>query len=394
MYHLERVRDRAQAYIDARDYSSLEWHIEQGGRTLSEGQVGLADANTGAALPRDPIYRIFSMTKPLVSAVGVMLLDEGKLRLSDPVGAYLPKFAQMQVMDADGNVSDARNAMLVEHLFTHRSGISYQWQQGNPVAALYREQVKFGDEHSLAEMIDSLADVPLFAEPGTRWHYSFSTDVLGHLIAVIEGKPLAKVLHERIFAPLGMVDTAFHVPQDKRERLLPVFGEAVLTPGVAAAPRAAGDGVLHYGAPYMIYPADRPGFERGGLGLFSTLADYTKAARFLLTGTDGQGIRMISASGICALWTNRLPAEQVPISIGNLPKYYGYGYGLGGRVMVHPNQACFYGPAGECGWEGAATTYFWLDPENDITGVVMSQYLGQKMPVCEDIRHAFYQSLA
>lgn len=392
MYHPERVRDRAQAYINARDYSSLEWQIERGGKVLSAGKVGLADANTGAALPDSPIYRIFSMTKPLVSAVGVMLLDEGKLRLSDPVALHLPQFADMQVMAADGSLAPAKSTMLVEHLFTHRSGISYQWQQNNPVAPMYLEKVKLGDQHSLAELVDSLAQLPLFAEPGTQWHYSLSTDVLGHLIATIEGKPLGQVLKERIFDPLGMDDTSFFVPEAKRERILPMFGEAVLTPGVTR-PIGKGDGQLHYGAPYMIYPADKPDFERGGLGLFSTVSDYAKAARFLLTGTDAAKYRLLSKAGVKALWSNRLPASQLPISIGSLPKYYGYGYGLGGRVMVEPGQSPFYGVLGEAGWEGAATTYFWLDPENDITGVVMTQYLGQKMPVCEDIRQMFYQSL-
>jgi len=390
MYHPERVRNRAKAYVDARHYSSLEWHIEQGGAVLDRGQLGHADANQGTPLPESPIYRIFSMTKPLVSAVGVMLLDEGRIRLSDPVAMHLPEFADMQVMDADGNLAPAANTMLVEHLFTHRSGITYQWQQDNPVAPLYREKAKLGDGNSLAELVESIAALPLFAEPGTRWHYSLSTDVLAHLIAVVEGKPIAQILKERIIDPVGMVDTGYFVPADKQDRLLPMFGDSNLVPGVSQAPS---DGTLHPGAPHMIYTAEDPAFERGGLGLFSTLDDYAKAARFLITGKDGAGNRIVSPAGVRALWTNRLPASQVPIGIGALPKYKGYGYGLGGRVMVHPNQAPFYGPAGECGWEGAGTTYFWLDPENDITGVVMTQYLGQKMPVCEDIRHAFYQSL-
>jgi len=163
-------------------------------------------------------------------------------------------------------------------------------------------------------------------------------------------------------------------------------------PGVSK-PVSVDGGTLHYGAPQMIYPADNPQFERGGLGLFSTLKDYVKAARFLLTGQDAAGNRMISKAGVSALWTNRLPEAQMPISIRAMPKYLGYGYGLGGRVMVNPQMSPFYAVKGECGWEGAATTYFWLDPQNDITGVVMSQYLGQKFPLCDDIRHAFYQSL-
>jgi CubicO group peptidase (beta-lactamase class C family) len=392
MYHSERVRDRAQAYINQRHYSSIEWHIEQGGKALSHGRVGLADVNTGAALPDNPLYRIFSMTKPLVAAVGVMLIDEGKLRLCDPVALHLPKFANMQVLDNFGSLAPARNTMLVEHLFTHRSGITYQWQQNNPVAKLYLEKLKFADHFSLADMVDSLAELPLFAEPGTQWHYSYSIDVLGHLIAVIEGKPLAQVLDERIFKPLGMADTSFCVPEGQRDRILPVFGDAVLQPGVAK-PTGPSDGPLSYGAPYMLYPSDNPQFERGGLGLFSTVRDYVKAARFLMTGQDASKYRLISKSGVAALWTNRLPEAQMPVSINNLPKYAGYGFGLGGRVMVNPGQAMFYSVEGECGWEGAATTYFWLDPKNDITGVVMSQYLGQKFPLCDDIRHAFYQSL-
>ena len=390
MYHSERVRERAEAYIDAKTYSAIEWHIEQGGKALSEGRVGLADTITGAPLPESPIYRIYSMTKPLTAAIGVMLLDEGKLRLSDPVSLHLPKFADMQVMDSEGVVSPAKNAMLVEHLFTHRSGMTYQWQ-GNLVAPLYREKLKWTDEYGLADLVDSMADLPLIAEPGTMWHYSYSVDVLSHIISLIEGKPYAQVLEDRILEPLGMVDTAFYVPAEKRDRLLPVFGDANLTPGVAK-PVGTGDGKLHYGAPFMIYGADNPQFERGGVGLFSTLNDYIKATRFLITGKDPKGNRLISKAGLKALWTNRLPESQMPVSIGNLPKYRGYGFGLGGRVMVNPDEAMFYGIKGECGWEGAATTYFWLDPENDITGIVMTQYLGQKFPVCDDIRQAFYQS--
>jgi CubicO group peptidase (beta-lactamase class C family) len=392
MYNIERVHERAQRYIDGKDYSQVEWHIEQAGTTLSEGHVGLADLNTGAPLPESPIYRIFSMTKPLVSAVGVMLLDEGKLRLSDTVAMHLPNFANMQVLDEQGNLCPARNAMLVEHLFTHRSGITYQWQPNNPVAQLYLEKLNFSDKFSLAELVDGLAQLPLFAEPGTVWHYSYSTDVLGHLISVIEGKPLAQVLKERIFDPLGMGETGFFVPEEKRHRLLPLFSDAALVPGVSK-PVSNPDGKLHYAAPHMAYPADKPDYERGGMGLFSTLQDYKKAARFLMTGQDASKNRMISKAGVSVLWTNRLPQSQLHISIRGLPKYRGYGYGLGGRVMVDPQLSPFYGVKGECGWEGAATTYFWLDPQNDIIGLVMSQYLGQKFPICDDIRHAFYQAL-
>lgn len=391
-YHLNRVRERAEAHIKAGNYSSLEWHIEQGGKTIDEGRTGFADAIKGTKLPETPIYRIFSMTKPLVSAVAVMLIDEGKLRLSDPVEAHLPGFANMQILDADGTTRPAQTIMRIEHLFTHRSGLSYQWQQGTPVSKVYLEKLNFADTFGLTEMVEGLAEMPLIAEPGSTWHYSFSTDVLGHLISVIEGKPLGEVLSERIFKPLGLVDTGFFVPEDDRKRILTMFGDPAPTPGVAA-PVTAASGKLHYAAPHFSYAADNPDYSRGGHGLFSTTPDYAKVTRFLISGKNAEGNRILSKAGVSALWTNRLTESQIPISVGNLQNYIGYGYGLGGRVMVKPNESPFYATMGECGWSGAAMTYFWLDPERDITGVVMSQYIGPKLPLGEDIKDAFYQSI-
>jgi CubicO group peptidase (beta-lactamase class C family) len=391
-YHLERVKARAEALVKANEYSSIEWHMEQGGKTLEQGRTGLADALTGAPLPINPIYRIYSMTKPLVAAVGVMLIDEGKLRLSDPVARFLPKFASLNVLQADGTLRPANTTLRVEHLFTHRSGLSYQWQQ-NSVAQRYREGLKFADASvSLSELVDGLAEMPLLADPGTQWNYSFSNDVLGQVIALIEGKPLRQVLAERLFKPLNMVDTGFSVPETERSRILAMFADAAPTPGQASLV-VAEPAQLNYAPPHMLYPVDNPTFERGGHGLFSTTADYAKAARFLISGLDANGQRMLSKAGVEALWTNRLPESQLPIRIGTLPNHLGYGYGLGGRVMVKPNESLFYATLGECGWSGAAMTYFWLDPQRDITGLVMSQYLGPKLPLGEDIRDAFYQSL-
>ncbi|WOF22862.1 serine hydrolase [Microbacterium betulae] len=381
-HHPERVGERAEAYVARGDYAGIEWHIERGGEVLSAGRAGLADPLEGVALPDVPIYRIYSMTKPLVAAVAVMLVDEGRLRLSDPVARHVPEFGDPQVREADGTTRPARTPLLVEHLFTHRSGLSYNWQQ-TPVSGLYAERVRFQDEHSLEDLVKSLAGVPLFADPGTVWHYSHSLDVLGHIVAVVEGKPLAAVLEERLFAPLGTTDTGYFVPESERGRILPMFTE----------PGDPGAGSLGYAPPPMLYPADDPDYARGGLGLFSTLPDYVKLARFLIGGRDPRGERLLSKAGVEALWTDRLAPAQTPISIAGLPKYHGYGFGLGGRVLVRPSDSPFSSVQGEAGWEGAGTTYFWLDPKNDITGVVLSQYLGQRFPLGEDIRAAFYESL-
>lgn len=385
---MNRVKTRAEAHVNAGAYSSIEWQITQAEEILDQGRAGFADALIGTTLPASPIHRIYSMTKPLVSALAVMLIDEGKLRLSDAVETHLPEFANMQVMDADGTIRPVAQVMRVEHLFTHRSGLSYGWQQGNPVANIYAEKLNISGTRSLAELVADIATLPLAFDPGTSWHYSVSTDVLGHLIAVIEGKPLAEVLKTRLFAPLGMVDTGFFVPESERNRVLPMFGDP--NPN-GMPPTAANPQKLQYKDPAAIYPMDNPDFTRGGTGLFSTLIDYVKAVRFLTRGVDAENVRMISKSGIAALWTNRIPENQYPLAIGNLPMF-GYGYGLGGRVMIRPGEALAYSSLGECGWSGAAATYFWIDPVRNITGVVMTQYLDQKLPLGEDIRGAFYQS--
>lgn len=388
-YQTNRVKTRAEAHVKSGAYSSVEWSIEQAGKVLDAGRVGLADGLTGAELPDNPIHRIYSMTKPLVSAVAVMLIDEGKLRLSDAVETHLPEFANMTVIDADGTVRPATTTMRVEHLFTHRSGLTYGWQGGTPAGKIYVDKLNTSGSHSHADLIKDIAALPLAYEPGTHWHYSVSTDVLGHLISVIEGKPIGEVLTERLFKPLGMTDTGFFVPEAERQRVLPMFGD----PAPDGKPlTAANPQVLQYKDPAETYPMDNPNFARGGTGLFSTLIDYMKAARFLASGLDADGTQIISQSGITSLWTNRIPENQYPLAIGDLPMF-GYGWGLGGRVMIRPGEALHYSTLGECGWSGAAATHFWIDPKRDIIGVVMTQFLDQKQRLGEDMCSAFYQSL-
>lgn len=388
-YVPDRVKKRAEAHVNSGAYSSVEWSIERAGNVLDSGRVGLADGLQGTALPDQPIYRIYSMTKPLVSAVAVMLIDEGKLRLSDAVETHLPEFADMQVIADDGSLRPAETIMRVEHLFTHRAGLSYAWQQGTPAAKIYADNLNLSGDCLHADLIADIASLPLGFEPGTHWHYSVSTDVLGHLVAVIEGKPIGEVLAERLFRPLGMTDTGFFVPDAERHRVLPMFGDPAPD---GKPPTAAHPQTLQYKDPTASYPMDNPAFARGGTGLFSTLADYAKAARFLADGLDASGTQIISQAGITALWRNRIPDHQYPLAIGNLPMY-GYGYGLGGRVMIRPGEALYYSTLGECGWSGAAATYFWIDPGRDVVGVVMTQYLDQKLRLGEDMCSAFYQSL-
>ena len=277
--------------------------------------------------------------------------------------------------------------MLIEHLLTHQAGLSYSFLHGYcPVGKAMKGSDLFAAKYSLAEIVDRIPDFGLAFDPGTSWTYSVATDVLGRIIELVEGKPLQDVVRDRIAMPLGLEDTGFCVPDSEHARVMPVFGQADIDelfdfePGPQRLTPVAN---IEAG-----YPMGDPAFARGGLGLFSTLPDYMKVARFLVSG-KASGDQLLSRKGIELLWLDRIPHSMKPMMLGPVAML-GYGWGLAGRVLSHPGFAMGYTSAGEIGWAGAATTYFWIDPVENLTGVVMAQYLGSKLPLGEDISNAVY----
>ena len=383
-----QITRRAEDLTGQGAFAGIEWRILKDGQLWHDGKVGMSDPIAGIPLADVPIYRIYSMTKPIVSAVGVMLLEEGLFRLGDRVGDYLPEFAKPKVIGSDGTGRAAGTDMLIEHLFTHRSGLSYGFLADCPVGPLYREGL-FDGTAGLAGFSQRLARYPLAFDPGTTYRYSHATDILGRLLEVVSGQRLDALLKARVFEPLGLVDTGYLVPEASRPRVAAMFGEANLdlTQEVPDGPQELIPADVS-GA----YPMDDPDYVFGGHGLFSTVADYSRIARFLSDGLAGDGARLISAHGISALWRNRIPVQQMPLAIGPeaMP---GYGWGLAGRVMLDAGQAMGYTVDGEFGWAGAASTYFWVDPVNALTGVVMSQYLGPQLRLGDIMRDAVYQAL-
>jgi len=379
---LDRVAARAEAHVAAGAFGGIEWAVEKSGAPFCAGRAGELSGDV-------PIYRIYSMTKPVVSAVAVMLMEEGKLRLSDPVAAYLPDFAKMEVHGEDG-MRAARSLMVVEHLLTHQAGLSYGFLHGFcPVGKAMEGSDLFAAKYALAEICERIPDYGLAFDPGTSWNYSVATDVLGRIIELIEAKPLQVVLQERVFGPLGLTDTGFAVPEAEQHRVMPMFGESDL------------DRVFDFGSGAQTltpvpkieagYPLNDPNYARGGVGLYSTLPDYMKIARFLSDGRAG-GAVLISRKGTEMLWADRIPESQKPMQLGPVA-LLGYGWGLAGRFCTHPGFAMGMTSMGEIGWAGAASTYFWIDPVEDLVGVVMTQYLGSKIPLGDDMRNAVYQAL-
>ena len=386
MSRKERIAARAQSLVDAGRFAGIEWQVTQGGAPFDAGKVGMSDPAGGVAMPDVPIYRIYSMTKPIVSAAAMMLFEEGRLRLTDPVADYIPGCASPTVLETDGTLRPARTPMTLEHLFTHRAGLSYGFIPGCPVASIYRD-VPFA-KGTLESFTDLFSSFPIAFDPGTAYRYSHSTDFLGRVVEVASGQRLDAFLSERIFKPLGLTDTGFMVPEGERHRVMAMFGEPDInkTTDVPDGPQTLTPADVS-----TMYPVDDPNYVWGGHGLFSTANDYMKIAGFLASGRAGAEV-LLSPAGTRALWRNRIPAHQMPLSVGAdlMP---GYGWGLAGRVMMDAGAFPGYTSDGEFGWAGAAATYFWVDPARDVTGVVMTQYLGAQVQLSDIMRDAVYQAL-
>ena len=384
-----RLQAIADGYTNQGLYAGVGWQVEKAGNIIASGTSGTSDEAGKVPLTDDAIYRIYSMTKPIVSVMALILIQRGQLRLSDFVMQYIPAFASTQVLCKGGTEPPTR-PMTIEDLLTHRSGVSYDFVPDCPVAEKYSEiDLLNRVDKSLAEFTDLIASFPLASQPGSQWRYSLSTDVLARVLEVASGQPLDQLLEESIFTPLGMADTGFYVPEDKQARLLPLFGFETIDLSYSVPPPH--DLTLLDGE--AIYPS-RPGHNalRGGLGLFSTCADYSKFATMLLTGQAPDGTPLISPTMYKLMLANRIPECQLPLTLGPI-KFPGYGFCLIGRVMQDLGQAMSLTAIGEFGWEGAAGTYFWVDPQNQLVGVLMTQFLSTYLPMRDDMRSAVYATL-
>ena len=302
---------------------------------------------------------------------------------------YIPAFATTQVLCDRGSEAPLR-AITIEDLLTHRSGLSYDFVPNCPVAAQYAEiDLIKRTEQSLEEFANTIAEFPLAFQPGTQWRYSVATDVLARVLEVASGQSLDTLLEETLFGPLGMSDTGFYVPPEKQSRLVPLYGFETIDLTPAELPPH--ELILLDAEPF--YPS-RPGHNalRGGLGLFSTSADYCKFATMLLTGTTADGTALLSPAMNRLMVANRIPESQMPLDIGPMV-FPGYGFCLIGRVMHDLGRSMSLTNPGEFGLVGAAGTYFWVDREEQMVGVVMSQFLATYLPMRDDMRGAVYATL-
>lgn len=388
---MNQTQRLAQSYVDRNAFANIEWAVKHKGDLVDTGIVGHADASQETPVPEHAIYRIYSMTKPIVSLAALMLVERGQLQLYDPVAQYIGSFATQKIMHKDGSLIENPVLTNLEHLLTHRAGLSYDFLPDCPVATLYRNaSLVENGSRTLKELAETLGELPAAFIPGTQWQYSYATDVLARCMEVACGQPLDQILRDLLLDPLGMSETDFHVKPENADRLMPMFGAQSLSE-IMTPP--AGDQMLKPTDVEPSYPSTpNQHFRRGGLGLYSTTRDYLRFAECLRTGKTSDGKRLVSTPMFNMMWTNRIPQSQMPLGIG--PNVYsGYGWNLFGRVMLDVGQAMSLTGVGEGGWAGAAATYFWVDRAEEMTGVVMTQYLGSVLPMSGDMRAAAYSML-
>lgn len=349
--------------IDAGLLAGAVTLVWQAGQVLQVNALGHRDVDAGLPMQRDTIFRIASMTKPVTVATAMALAEEGKLALNEPVSKWLPELADMRVLREPRGPLDrtepARRPITFDDLMTHRSGLAYVFSVLGPLAAAYGKlSLRQDQDRWLAEV----AKLPLAHQPGERITYSHSTDVLGIALSRIEGKPLSQVLSERIFGPLGMVDTGFSVDAAGRRRAATMYQ---LTPENKLTHDVMGPA-----------PITDPPFCMGGAGLFSTADDYLKFARMLLAGGTVDGVRVLSEESVRVMRTDRLTAEQKQFEFLGAPFWIGRGFGLNLSVVTDPEKSrMVFGPGGlgTFSWPGAYGTWWQADPSADLILIYLIQ---------------------
>jgi CubicO group peptidase (beta-lactamase class C family) len=364
---LAGVEPALQGVVDAGDLSGIVTLVWRDGEEVQLCTVGKRDIEHNKPMTRDTLFRIASMTKPITSVATLILMEEGKLKLDDPISKWLPEFAEMEVMrDPEGELNNTYplpRPITVEDLMTHRAGLAYGFSSKGPLAKAHEEKLGMPLQSNKTpdEWLAALADLPLTFPPGERLHYSHATDVLGLLVGRVAGMPFRDVLVQKLFKPLGMKDTDFYVPKEKRDRAAVVYQQDQATGALKAVPFAQFD--------------EAPAFNSGGGGLISTADDYLAFARMLLNKGELNGKRYVKKETVELMTTNRLTPEQRAHGFLGIPLWMGQGFGLGVSVIMEPEKHAWMGAGskGSFGWPGAFGTWWQADPEKNMVLLFLIQ---------------------
>ncbi len=352
---VRRIEANMKRLVDEKQVASLVTLLERHGKVVHFNAVGVQDVRKNDPVQKDSIFRIYSMTKPVTGLAMMMLHEEGKWRLDDPISRHIPELARLKVYvgkneDGTSKLEDARRPMTMRELMTHTGGLGYVLNPNSPVDKMIIDGNILNSAAPLQAMIDGLAKTPLLAQPGARWSYSIAVDVQGYLVEKLSGMPFADFLRTRIFEPLGMKDTGFYVPKDKLARLALVHQGAGAS--LAVDENRPDPAVVPIGA-------------SGGGGLFSTAADYVRFCEMLLQGGQLNGTRLISPRTVEMMRTNHVNPDALKTMAP------GTGWGMDFQVVMDAAAAGDSVSTGTFSWFGIAGTWFWIDPVEDLAFVGM-----------------------
>jgi CubicO group peptidase (beta-lactamase class C family) len=355
---LDRIGPAMQAYVDDGRLPGVVTMVARQGRIVHWDAVGMRDVASADPLHPDDLFRIYSMTKPITSTAIMMLVESGDIALDDPVSKFIPAFAGVSVLEADGSRTPVDPPMTIRHLLSHHGGLTYGFFGDSPADRAYAASGLF-EATSIEDFVAIVADLPLLAQPGEMWNYSVSTDILGYVVQVATGQPFEVFLQEKIFGPLGMDDTGFWVPEGKRERFATHYA-------------GSDDGLQIVDSPDNGEFTQMPDLASGGGGLVSTASDYVRFAQMLLQGGQLDGVRILNEETVAAMGTNALPETQTPIS---LLRWFppAYGFGLGFATLVDEDATPLADNNGLIRWGGIANTFFWIDLEAELIAMVWTQ---------------------
>lgn len=375
------VNTLMQKYVDEKKLPGMITMIARHGKVVSFEKFGMMDV--GKPMQLNAFFRIASMTKPVTSAALMILFDEGRFKLDDPVSKYIPEFKNLKVFSAiDKGViklEEQARPMTIRNLLMHTSGLASGGER-NPVDSIYRASDLSGG--TLMDMIRKLSKIPLLYQPGTRWNYSRSSDVIAYLVEVISGKPFDQFLRERIFIPLQMNETGYYVPTEKLSRVAAVF-----------CPADSG-GINVLTNPEVNNVSAKVKFFSGNGGLISTAKDYMIFSQMLLNKGIYDGVRILKGKTVELMTSDQITNEIMPNDSFFGPQLSGMGFGFGFAVAKGNNRSVFTGSAGSYWWSGSANTYFYIDPGKDLILIFMTQFVPNfYYPVFKEFREAVYKSI-
>ena len=379
---LQQAHDAVQALIDKKEMAGAVVAVARKGKVVVSEALGESEAGSGKPMKTDAIFRIYSMTKPITTVAAMILVDEGKIGLDDPVAKYLPEFKDRRVHTGQGDDTvGAKREVTVRDLMRHTSGLTYGVFGNSPVDQLYKKAGVFAPGDNLQDMMTKLGKLPLMYEPGTRWQYSVSTDVLGRIVEVASGKPLDEFFAERVFKPLDMKDTGFFVPEDRADRLTASHGLDGKEKKLTATEKADKSRFR-----------SKPRLLMGGGGGVSTARDYLRFCQMLLNGGELDGVRLLKKQTVAEMTRNQLPEEAMKAKNGGNVEV-GEGFGLGFGVRVGKDDPAAGRFVGEYYWGGAASTHFWIAPKQELIVVALEQFQPVRPLLQQAIKPRIYQAV-